>query len=418
MDRPKIYSQANIRIFDHAKGWQDQLKGFGGLAEDLFGNTNSIITKFAATQQSPASMIVNLQEGRIYQLSAIDGTAYSSLPANSEIIFQQGYTPAQTLTFNTTGLSSGQSKYALVVCRFTQPDAIRPDDPTDGVLGFFNAANPAQPLQGPGNSGAALTTVRKGFAEVSIVYGTAATTGSHTPPPVPSGYVPMYLVSIAFGQTTITSGQIQVSGPDAHPSAVVAPFAGGLYNHRHTGVSGQASLIDLETEVTGILPFDNLLMTSNEATGKIPNLRLGSGTPNGSQAGGVGDQYFQSSTNVLWFCVTAGNAGTAVWSPAGPVSPVEYTSYPLVLTQRSGTAALNMSASGNITLPDTDLAWELFIARVDALDSVIGTLIPASGQTFLNGATSMTINAGDVVHLQSLVGSDKIIILGQFKGGV
>lgn len=418
MDRPKIYSQANIRIFDHAKGWQDMLKGFGGLAEDLFGGTVTIITKFVATQQSPASLIINLTEGRTYQLSAIDGTAYSSLPANSEIIYQQGYAPAQTLTFNTSGLTSGQSKYALVVCRFTQPDEIRPDDPTDGVLAFFNAANPAQPLQGPGNSGAALTTVRKGLAEVSIVYGTAATTGTQTPPPVPAGYVPMYLVSIAFGQTAITTGQIEVSGPDAHPSAEVAPFAGGLYSHRHTGVVGQAHQIDLESEVTGVLPFDNLLMTSNASAGKIPNLRLGTGDPNGTLAGGVGDEYFQTSTNVLWFCVTAGSSSTAVWSPSGPVAPQIYSSFPLVLTQTSGTSGLNMSADGNITLPDTALAWELKIARTDSNTGVIGTLIPHAGDSFLSGASSLTIDSGDVWHLQSIVGANKILVLSQFKGGV
>lgn len=418
MDRPKLYSLSNIRVFDHLKGYRDILKGFGRLAQALFGSTDTIVTGFEATESGPTSLVINIGEGQIYQLAAVDATAYASLPADSSLIFQQGYKAASTLTFNTSGLSSGESKWALVQATFAQPDEIRSDDPTNGVLAFFNSANPTSPLQGPTGDGSTLTTARLGAVTLQIIYGNAATTGTEEPPPTTAGYAPLYLVNLSFGQTTITNGQILVSGPDAHVDADTAPFAGGLYTHRHTGTPGNAELIDVTEEITGLVPFENLLTTSGY--GKIAMVRDGAVDPNGVEAGELDDLYIQKPANVLWFCSTAGSTSTAVWSPSGPIAPVLVNAFPATITQTSGTIALSMSADGDIILPPTTQACDLEFVRIDSNDSVTGRIIPAAspgGQT-INGASEKKIYAGDALRMQTYAAASKWLIKNEYHGGV
>lgn len=417
LDAPILYSQSIIRAFDHLKGYQDIRKGFGRLAQMLFGSSDTVIAEFEATAQDPSTLTVNVGVGQILQLAALESTPYGALPADSEIVYQHGFSPAQQLLFNTAGLSAGQSKWALVQCRFLQVNDIRADDPTNGILGFYNSSNPPDVLQGVGGNGQALPTVRYGRAVLEIIYGNAATTGSHNPPPVSANFVPVYLIELTHGQLGITQGQILVSNSEAHEDAVQAPFAGGLYSHRHTGVAGQAHKIDPATELDGIVPFANLLMTSAYAPGKIPNVRHGSVDPNGVLAGGVDDFYVQDPAMVIWTCRTAGNSSTAVWAPSGPISPVIEDTFPLNVLQTSGTIALDMPSSGAINLPSTDVAWQLDLIRIDANSSVIGTLTAQGGQTFVGGSSTKTINAGDAIRLQALVGEDQILILSEFKGG-
>lgn len=422
MDTPILFSLSNIRVFDHLKGYQDIKKGFGYLAKTLFGSAASVLHGFDATPQEPASLTINLTEGLIYALAPLESTPYGSLPADSTQIFQQGYAPASTVTLNTAGISPGQSKWALIECRFSQVNEVRSDDPTDGVLAFYNSSNPSDPLQGPGGSGQDLPTVRKGAAVVQVSYGSAAASGSAEPPPVSSGFVPMYLVLLTNGQTTITGGQILRSGPDAHEDAQVAPFAGGLYSHRHNGATGQAQKIDVTQEITGIVPFTNLLMTSayseEDYPAKISNLRTGTVNPNGVLAGGKGDTYIQEGANVIWFCSTPGvTAGATVWSPSGPITPTIINTFPATITQTSGTVLLSLSSDQSIPIPDATLACLLEIRRIDTNSTVKATLTPVGGQK-IETADDKVLLVGDVVRMQSVPSLSKWIILSEYSLGV
>jgi microcystin-dependent protein len=54
---------------------------------------------------------------------------------------------------------------------------------------------------------------RTATVAVQVVYGNVATTGSEVPPNPTAGWVPLYLVDLAFGQTQITAAQILTAGP-------------------------------------------------------------------------------------------------------------------------------------------------------------------------------------------------------------
>lgn len=326
MDRPTNYSQQIIRLFDIMHLQRDVLKGFSRLCEDLFGGTNTLLFGLEGTEKSIPSLTINIAKGRIYQLRDTDETDWGALSADSYQILQQGHTEALEVTLNTDGLSPGESKWALIEAKFLQASEIRSGDPTNGVLAYWNAADPTTPLQGPLGSGGQQNTLRRGGISIQVSYGAPATTGSEAPPPVSSGFAPLYLINLQQGQTTITTGQILKAGPSIAAtvpgSYPVAPFAGGLYSSHHKGLGGQAPKIILTEEVQGILPFANLPVSNTDPPGGsfLSVVGLVAGDPNGSRAGGLGDSVFDILSGVIYYCTTAGVAsgvGAAVWDPVG-----------------------------------------------------------------------------------------------------
>ncbi len=263
MDRPEIYDQAQGRDYDVLHGWRETLLGLGQAVLDLLGSNSTVVTGLAATQTGPTSLSIDLAAGDIYQLAQVDAASYGSLSVDTTLTMQQGYAASQVLALSTAGLSSGQSRWALIQATFTQTDNIPSDDPNGGLLPYLNTSNPTGPAwSGPNNSGATQPTRRQGICTVSVIYGIAATTGSEVPPNPSANNVGLYLIDLAYGQTAITSSEILVAGPSVGtgvPSNYPqAPFLAGLLNSHHSGGAGQAPKIKLTSEVQGQLPAANI----------------------------------------------------------------------------------------------------------------------------------------------------------------
>jgi hypothetical protein len=263
MNRPQIFDQADVRSYDHLWGWRDMLYATSSLVQAILGGTTTVASGLAATPTGPASLTINIAAGQIYQLGQVDATAYGSLTADTTQVLQQGLASAQTVLLSTAGLSTGQSRWALIQANFAQVDDIPSDDPNGGLLPFVNPSNPSgPPWSGPNNTGTMLNTRRMGVCNISVVYGNAASTGTEVPPNASAGCVGLYLIDLAFGQTAVSSGQIKVAGPSVGtgvPSNYpVAPFLSGLLNGHHNGKAGQAPQINLASEVAGVLPRANI----------------------------------------------------------------------------------------------------------------------------------------------------------------
>lgn len=233
MDRPIVYDQADVRDYDHLWAWRGGMYALAQACADLLGTTSTLVTGLAATPTGPTSLTINLAAGNIYQLGNVDTNAFGSLSADTRQILQQGFALAQQVTLTTTGLASGQSRWALIQATFNQTDVIPGDDPNGGLLPYLNTSNPSgPPWSGPNNSGATQSTRRTGVCTISVVYGNVATTGSEVPPNPSAGNVPLYLVDLAFGQTTIAANQILVAAPLAGTNVPNnyprAPFLTGL----------------------------------------------------------------------------------------------------------------------------------------------------------------------------------------------
>ncbi len=281
MDRPIWYTQENLRGYDLSMGARDAVKGAGQQASDILGGTTTVVAGLAATASSPTSLVINLGPGSIYQDAALDPTAAGDLPIDGNTHFLQGVSWAsQSVTLSTAALASGQSQWALIEATFAFSDVIRTGDPNGGLLPFYNSANPTSPLQGQGGSGATLPTERTATVSFNVVYGTPATTGSEVPPSATTGYVGLYLIDLAYGQTTVAQNQILTAGPSVGTGVPInypyAPFLAGLLNQHHKGIAGQAPQIDLTQEVKNILPNANTT-ASTTATANTIALRDSSG---------------------------------------------------------------------------------------------------------------------------------------------
>ena len=203
MDRRIVFVGAIPQDIDVLQSNLDPYFAVSKLADAVLGKTQ-ILNNFACTPTSPAGMTVNVGFGEVYSVQQVDTTDYGSITTNTNQIVKQG------VTFNTTNLSCpapgtiGYSINYLVQVSFNETDT------NSAVLPYYNSSNINAPLSGPGNSGEAQNTVRQDGVIVSVKTGIAATTGTQTTPSPDTGYTGAYVVTVAYGQTTITSGNISV----------------------------------------------------------------------------------------------------------------------------------------------------------------------------------------------------------------
>lgn len=205
MDRPIVYSSEVPRSVDHLNGWKMAMVGAGRFMLDMLG-TGTLVGGLPCTQTSVASLGVLVGPGAIYAVEPIDATAYSVIPADTaNTIIKQGLLLAPGVTLATPSpIATGQSINYLVQAEYQDSDT------SPVVLAYFNSANPFSPYSGPNNNGSSQPTVRSGVCTVQIKAGAAAATGSQTTPTPDAGFVALYVVTVSFGQTTVTSANISI----------------------------------------------------------------------------------------------------------------------------------------------------------------------------------------------------------------
>lgn len=396
MDRPKQYTEEQLRSFDVLNSYKDAMIGLSRVAQLILGSSQAVASGFSIAAQSTPNMTLNLALGNILQNAPTDATPYGTLAADSNTILQHGYTPAQVLSFDTTRLIAGQSQYAIVEVQFQQSDIVRPGDPDGGIPAFYNSLNPTVPLQGEDGLGGVLSTVRQGIANVNIIYGTPATTGSQTIPSASTGFIPLWAVNLTFGMTAITSAQIS-----QHPSAV---FLAGLENSHHGGGLGQAPQIKLTSEVQGVLPLPNLPVSNTTPPtlggsislgGLIPVESQGTVNPNGNVAGNTGDIFLQTNSGTLFLCTSTGSSTTAVWvAIGGAPSTIYNNTFPYTVANMFAYYRNDLSAAGgngvfNLPLITSNMAADLTIGKMDSSTNEL-IITPAGGNT-VNGISTYVL---------------------------
>lgn len=223
----RIETYVGQQVYEWAFSSQAQLTmtAIAKVCAALFG-TSGTVNGLACGPTSPATMTVQIGAGEIYQIEPLEATTCGTLPANTaNTILKQGiqlgtYT---TGTFATPG-TSGQSINYLIEAQYQDSDISL--DPTTGnspvVLQFYNSTNPATPWSGPNNSGSTSNTFRDGIVAYQIKAGTAATTGSQTTPSPDTGWIGLWVVTVPFGATSLTSSNIaQYTGSPILPTGVL-----------------------------------------------------------------------------------------------------------------------------------------------------------------------------------------------------
>ena len=219
MDRQTIFPGQIPLETDLLNTNRNAMTAIAKLAAAMFG-TGAVTNGLAVTQTTVASMQVSVAPGEIYALANLDGTAYSSLPADTtHQIMKQGISlDAQLLTLAAPG-TAGFSVNYLIEATFSETDT------TPVVLPYYNASNPSVAYSGPANAGTTNNTKRQGLVTLVAKAGTAATTGTQTTPAPDSGYVGLAVVTVAYGASSITNSNI--SAYYAAPSLPVGGIVGG-----------------------------------------------------------------------------------------------------------------------------------------------------------------------------------------------
>lgn len=184
-----------------------QMIGLGMLAQAVNG-TATVADGLNCVPTVPASLSVQLTPGSMYALTTVDAAKFSALdPDVSHVVIKQGIELDPTvLTLVAPGLS-GYSVNHLIQAAVVESD----EEPT--VVPYVNPNNLNLPFSGPSGTGQRQPTVRRGRIQISAKSGTLAPTGTQTTPSPDAGFSPLYVVTIAFGDTAIPAASIAT-----HPS--------------------------------------------------------------------------------------------------------------------------------------------------------------------------------------------------------
>ncbi len=208
MNRIIAYPGSLPKSADFLNAQRNAMIAGGAILQAVFG-TSAVASGFICSALAVPGMGVQVSAGALTQYTTVDATAYGELPADlTEFIVKQGIN-LDPVTLNMGApTTAGQSIAYLIEAAFAETDG------TPVVLPYVNAANPSQPYAGPSNSGVAQNTTRNQTVTLTVKAGEAAATGSQTPPAADSGYVPLFVVTVAYGQTALTASNIA-----QHPNA-------------------------------------------------------------------------------------------------------------------------------------------------------------------------------------------------------
>ena len=396
MDRQIVYPAAIPLDTDILSIQRNTMVALGFLAQAAIGSS-TVVDGLACTPTTVPSMSVNVGPGSIFTLSTVDATAFGSLAAdNTDALVKVGVNLAATAFTMTAPGTTGQSINYLIEAAFVEADG------TPVALPYYNASNPAVPYSGPSNSGATQNTQRLQRVGLQLKTGSPATTGTQVTPAVDSGYVALYVITVAYAQTTITSGNIAIASG--------APFIGAKVG------SGLVTTTAMATAIGGAFPISNgafgvstTLTAANSGT--YYNVG-GSGTtqtlPAASGATGKSFGFFASAAFIL------ATAGGVIYGFGTSTSSVAIASGQFICLQSDGSnwrifsmspginrsvapacarstqgvflgASYNGSQTVSFTAPCAG-----YVVAVASLNMTATATNPAVGALILNGTTVAT----------------------------
>jgi hypothetical protein len=202
MDRSIVYPGAIPLDTDLLGTNRNAMVALGMLMQATLG-TGTVFDGLACTPTGPASMVVDVGPGSVFSLQVVDANAYGSLAADTtDPLVKCGINLTSTAFTLTAPTTSGYSTNFLIEGSFEETDG------SAVVLPYYNSSNPSQPYSGPSNSGTPQNTLRTQRVGLQLKAGTPATAGTQTTPAVDSGWTALYVITVNYGQTTVTSGAI------------------------------------------------------------------------------------------------------------------------------------------------------------------------------------------------------------------
>jgi hypothetical protein len=308
VDRIEVYPQQILTDAEVLQTEKNALVGLGHLARAVLG-TGPVVAGLACAPTSPASMSVTVGTGSIYALGTLDSTAYGSLGMDSSQIVKQGINSTVQTLACPAPVTTGQSIVYLIEAAYLD------NDTNNAVLTYFNSTNPAMPFTGPGNTGSSQPTTRQGLCSIQVVAGTPATTGSQTTPAASSGYTGIYTVTVAYGATTIISGNISTLTAPTIPYTL--PALGAIASNFRAGFSASQAFTSSGTWTvpSGITQCKVRVWGGGGGSGGVG--ASSNGSAGGGGAGGFSESIITGLTSGTAIAVTVGTSGGAGGAATG-----------------------------------------------------------------------------------------------------
>ena len=206
MDRVQNYNlQTPLTADDLNKERDYTAIALGKIVSALLGQ-GTVVSDLAATAVASTTVpTVQLSDGQLYELATLDPTAFGSLPVGSfpstANVMKQGLLLASRGDTNTFELTppgtSGESIIYLLEAQYADLDT---DTQT---ITFYNVSDPTNPTT------ATQPRVREGT--ISFVLKAGIASSSPTAPSADAGYVPLYNIEVAYGQTVLSQSDITVA---------------------------------------------------------------------------------------------------------------------------------------------------------------------------------------------------------------
>lgn len=213
MDRQIVYPGSIPLDTDILSVQRNIMVALGALTQTVLG-TNPVASGLLCVPTAPPSLEILVGPGSLTAPQPLDATPFGSLPALPAFTIVKTGINLNATTFTVAPpAGSGQAVVWLVQAAIAETDA------TPVVLPYYNAANPAQPLSGAANNGLAQPTQRLQVVALQCKPGAAAPSGSQVAPPVDQGWVGLWQITVAYGQTAVLPSNIQ-----SVPGAPFSPF--------------------------------------------------------------------------------------------------------------------------------------------------------------------------------------------------
>jgi hypothetical protein len=288
--------------------------------------------------------------------------------------------------------TAGQSQNFLIEAQFLEQGS------GSTVLSYYNAANPAAPYSGPGNSGTPQYTSIIQRVALQLKAGAAAATGTQATPGADGGWVPLYVISVNNGQTQITSANIT---PAAGSPAIVTQLSqlprklmGPLtlyvspYGVDPTGSTPGNSGLQPNDAFATINGAYSALLNNYNLNGQNVTISLAAGTFSGASLTGQPQGYGGGSSISI---VGAGAGSTFI---SGGTS-----------------AALAVGAGANVTISNAT-----FLGLNGIQANAEGTIIVGSGCAFGNCSGSLWwADAGEIFCANSITISGTTFTQGLYS---
>lgn len=210
MNRLIVYPGAIPLDTDALTPQRNAMIAFGALIRASLG-AGTYADGFAISQNAVPDLNVIVGPGSLTSLTTVDPSAFGSLGTSASALMKQGINLGNTTLACAAPGTVGHSINYLIQASFSEADG------TPVVLPYYNASNPATPYTGPAGAGTSQNTVRSQSVTLQAKAGTSATTGTQTTPSADAGYVGLYVVTVAYGQTTITNGDLTSAELPAAP---------------------------------------------------------------------------------------------------------------------------------------------------------------------------------------------------------